>query len=309
MRKTFIAALALAALPIAAAAQEFPAVDDTPADARFDKSLNFDILGLRPGDTLDEVKDKLSELFVHDGGTSEVRMKGNVASPNGAQVKIDFISALRRGGDSGQPPLMRKGRAGDYPTVYFSSSIYGNRALAVERTLYFGPDEMMSAAAMKASVEEKYGKPTFVENGYDGHAKNIAYFYADGKLLSETNWQANGCGQGTGDCKTFTSGYEPKNGRPVKAFKATEPCAAMAEWVQKGKGALDYKFNDISIDDKSCDGILTVNFSGDSPARLDWVTFRLYDVKQLYGHRVALDAAITKELQSPTAPAATKPRL
>lgn len=310
MRSIFIAAFALATIPFVAAAQEFPAVDDTSADDRFDQSLNFDVLGLRPGDTQDEIKAKLKELFPDDKRVADVRMQGNVASPNGAQVKIDFVSELRRGSDTGQPPLFRKGKAGDWPVVYFSSPIYGNRAAGVERSLYFGPDEMMSAEAMRQTVEEKYGRPTIATKDGNGHVKSVAYFYAGGKLLSETGWQHANCSNGAGDCKSFISGYEPKNGKPVKALKAKEPCAAMAEWIYRGKGAFDYKFNDIVIDDESCDGIMTVSFNGDSPAKLDWVTFGLYDVKRLYGHRVALDAAISKELQSPTSrPGAAKPRL
>lgn len=311
MKKTFFAAATLvAALPFLASAQDFPAVDDTPADTRFDRSLNFDVLGIRPGNTQEEVRAKLKELFPDDNGVADVRMQGNVASPNGAQVKIDFVSELRRRADSGQPPLYRKGKAADWPIVYFSSPIYGSRAAGVERSLYFGPEEMMSAEAMRVTVEEKYGRPTITNKDVSGHVTSVAYFYAGGKLLPETGWQHANCSNGAGDCGSFISGYEPRNGTPVKALKAKEPCAAMAEWVYQGKGAFDYKFNDIVIYDESCDGIMTVNFNGDSPAKLDWVVFGLYDVKRLYGHRVALDAAITKELQSPTsAPASAKPRL
>lgn len=283
-----------------ALAQQFKTVDESPAGGRFETAANFDILGIRPGATIEEIKAILADAFPDDGAPNEIRLTGNAANNAGAQVAIDYVSEVRRGTEPDMPPLYLTGKAADYPRIYFASAVYGNRAIGVMRNLYFDKNETMSADAMRIEIEKKYGKPTFLEKTYDGFAKEMVYFYAGGKVVHQTThfFDHIECSQdpktGVNDCGSYTEEFINVNHQSVTARTAKEPCAAF----HRTGSFLEYDYNARPVvNDPACDGILKIDFIGGA-AKLERVQFWLEDVKRSYGHKTAFDKAIDQALSA-----------
>ena len=290
-----------------ASAKDFAPVNTDPPGFGFDSATTFDILGIKPGDTLDDARNKIKSTMNKE--TRDVKYSANVSNNKGAQVAINFISEIKLKSDSGLNPMYDQGKSVDKITVYVASSIYDNRVLGIRRRISFGPGQLISADAMRLQVEEKYGKPTSVKRGYSGSAEQLIYVYSNGKLLSQGDY-APTMQSGVHGGNSPTTEYSEYSDTWVsdgRTITAKIPCAG---FVFGGVNHLEYDFNDkIRIVDDKCSGMFRVNLNG-PPAGLNDVNFELVDTKRTYGFRKAFDKAILDELSNNSTRADTpKPKL
>ncbi|RAL96043.1 hypothetical protein [Agrobacterium sp. MS2] len=244
MRTGLIIAATITALTASTAiAQTFETVDRSPAGDRFEKSVNFDILGIQPGDTIEDVKAKMKAEFP-EVEPEETRLKGSVSTPEGARVQMEFVNEIAFV-DSGSKNQIY---------VNFASEVYDNRALAIRRTVHF--KEFTTADIFRKQVAEKYGQPSIVEdqNGF----LNLYYIYANGRLLSESD-----APKSKENCKRINEGslcdyveetQSPESGKKLEI--AQKPCAAFfhGNWHTIGKYRFDQRYT--VIKDDQCDGII-----------------------------------------------------
>ncbi|MCO7728997.1 hypothetical protein NJB93_20770 [Brucella intermedia] len=276
MKSALILATALSLTVTAAIAQTFETVDESPPGDHFDPSANVDILGLRPGDTIEDVKAKLKAEFPDQGEPEERRLKSWAATPEGARVDIEFVNQVQLGGVS----------------VYFASEVYDNRALAIERSLRF--DQFTTADVFRKQVAEKYGRPSIVDES--GNEPTLYYIYANGRLLSEADAPKpkENCDRINDNCDHVEIQKSPETGMDARVSQ--KPCAAFffaGEWEILGR----YKVGQHTpVIDDQCDGIMQVSMGRSTTGGLSSAGFTFVDVRRAYGHQVALDAAIEAKL-------------
>ena len=299
-------AAVLAMLPGMASAQghPFPVVNSDGPGSGFEKVPNFDILGIQPGDTRADAAKKLTEFYKEP--VEETRLRGNVANNAGGQVALDFVQSLSRKSDPRNRgglalTLTHRGREADFTTVYLASRVYDDRVIGIRRFISFGPEQTISAAAMRAQVEEKYGKPTAVR-GSQGSVNGLVYaFDANGLVLSDLyrDYGEHGSrsvkpGTSTGESYSQLHSTRPVKqdnpyNSPVSQHDANVPCGT---FVGSSKYFLEYDFRDKTvINDNACAGALIGEFRG-HPAKLDYVDLTLVDLRRAYGHHKALTQAI-----------------
>lgn len=269
-------------------AMTFKVVDTSAPDAHFSHATNVDILGLKPGQTMEQVK-AILDAEMPGAEPIEETLSGVVSNSEGAQVPISFVNAVKRV------------KNGSEIQVNFASQVFDNRVLSIERTLIF--DQMMTRKVLLQQVKSKYGEPTFEDpNG----STPILYIFANSKLLPPGSVKPfNGC-----------NGKRRENGRTIEqcgtaivigeygieAIKATSPCGSLLFLKDfQASGFFDplrYQFREqpIEIDDPECDGLLEVRPNGSDP--LQNAEFKLVDYRRSLGHQQALDSAIREALRA-----------
>ncbi|KAB2695360.1 hypothetical protein F9K79_18795 [Ochrobactrum sp. Kaboul] len=298
MKSCLVIVAAFSALSASSAiAQTFETVDKSPAGDRFEKSANFDILGIRPGDTIEDVKVKMKAKFSEITQPEETRLKGSVSTPEGARVEMEFVNEIAFVTPDSKNQVY----------VNFASEVFDNRVTAIRRTVHF--DAFTTAEIFRKQVAEKYGQPSIVqdENGF----LNLYYLYASGRLMSEadapkTKENCKYLNQGS-LCDYVEKKPSPETGKTLEI--AQRPCAAFfhSNWQSIGKYRFDQRYS--VIEDDQCDGIMLVSMSTNQP-ELNSADFTLVDVKRAYGHQTALDAAIEAKLkQGVDMDKVAKPRL
>jgi hypothetical protein len=297
MKSCLVIVAALSALSASTAiAQTFETVNRSPAGDRFEKSANFDILGIHPGDTIEDVKTKLKAEFPDGREPEETRLKGSVSTPEGARAEIEFVNEIASGTSDGKNQVY----------VNFASEVYDNRALSIRRIVGF--ETFTTADVFRKQVAEKYGQPSIVED--EGGFLKLYYLYANGRLVSDadapkTKENCNRVNEGS--LCDYVEVQRSSDNRNIEF--AQKPCAAFfhSQWQHLGKYQVGER-NSVIKDDQ-CDGIMVVSMSTFQP-ELNSAEFTLVDVKRAYGHQTALDAAIEAKLkQGVDMDKVAKPRL
>ncbi|QOF75183.1 hypothetical protein IG197_31850 (plasmid) [Aminobacter sp. SR38] len=295
MKTCLIIAATITALTAPTAiAQTFETVDKSPAGDRFEKSANFDTLGFRPGDTIEDVKSKLKAEFPDAGEPREQRLKGKIATPDGAQVDLDFVNEISLSSTDGRNQIY----------VGISSQVYDNRALSIRRILGF--DTFTTRDVFRKQIEEKYGTPSIVDDN-DANSLQLFYLYADGRLISpkDAPRRGNRCQNDVCDDSKMTS----PTSQSLAVETAQRPCAAYlrSQWQYMGTYTPQERLT--IVKDDRCDGIMRVSMQN-LQTELNSAEIMLVDVKRAYGHQTALDAAIEAKLkQGVDMDKVAKPRL
>ncbi len=132
----------------------------TPAERLYP----YEILGLQPGDPLDEVLAVYAERS-DAAPTSESEVL-RIQSPDGAVFEFTY-QLFTRIGDVGINGRLT-GAAQDQVTARLSSDVMEQRPMAIYRSIRQPSDELPEPLELKAQIEETYGPPSRVEiNGRD----------------------------------------------------------------------------------------------------------------------------------------------
>ena len=136
----------------------------TAMPAPAERPYPYEILGLQPGDPLDDVLAVYAERS-DAAPTSESEVL-RIQSPNGAVFEVTY-QLYSRIGDVGINGRIAKA-AQDQVTASLSSDVMEQRPMAIYRSIRQPSDELPEPLELKAQIEEAYGPPSRVEiNGRD----------------------------------------------------------------------------------------------------------------------------------------------
>ncbi len=136
----------------------------TAMPAPAERPYPYEILGLQPGDPLDDVLAVYAERS-DAAPTSESKVL-RIQSPNGAVFEFTY-QLFSRVGDVGINGRLAKA-AQDQVTARLSSDVMEQRPMAIHRSIRQPSDELPEPLELKAQIEETYGPPSRVEiNGRD----------------------------------------------------------------------------------------------------------------------------------------------
>lgn len=124
----------------------------------------YEILGLQPGDALDDVLAVYAERS--DAAPTSESEVVRIQSPDGAVFEFTY-QLYSRIGDVGINRRLAKAPQ-DQITARLSSDVMEQRPMAIYRSIRQPSDELPEPLALKAQIEEIYGPPSRVEiNGRD----------------------------------------------------------------------------------------------------------------------------------------------
>ncbi|WP_282158834.1 hypothetical protein [Shimia thalassica] len=133
-----------------------------PASA--ERPYPYEILGLQPGDPLDDVLAAYAERS-DAAPTSESEVL-RIQSPEGAVFEFTY-QLYSRIGDVGINGRLA-GAAQDHVTARLSSGVMEQRPMAIYRSIRQPSDQLPEPLELKAQIEETYGQPSRIEiNGRD----------------------------------------------------------------------------------------------------------------------------------------------
>ncbi|MEM9360919.1 MAG: hypothetical protein AAGB04_32510, partial [Pseudomonadota bacterium] len=136
----------------------------TPLPSPVERPYPFEILGLQPGDPLDDVLAVYAERS-DAAPTSESEVL-RIQSPDGAVFEFTY-QLFTRIGDVGLNGRLAKAPQ-DQITARLSSDVMEQRPLAIYRGIRQPSDQLPAPLELKAQIEETYGPPSRVEiNGRD----------------------------------------------------------------------------------------------------------------------------------------------
>ncbi len=136
----------------------------TAMSAPAERLYPYEILGLQPGDPLDDVLAVYAECS-NAAPTSESEVL-RIQSPDGAVFEFTY-QLFSRIGDVGINGRLAKA-AQDQVTARLSSDVMEQRPMAIYRSIRQPSDELPEPLELKAQIEEAYGPPSRVEiNGRD----------------------------------------------------------------------------------------------------------------------------------------------
>lgn len=157
---------ALVTLP--AHAEDSLVVMPAPAE----RPYPYEILGLQPGDPLDDVLAVYAER-TEAAPTSE-REVLRVQSPDGAVFEFAY-QLFSRIGDVGINGRLAKA-AQDQVTATLSSDVMEQRPMAIHRSMRQPSDELPEPLELRAQIEETYGPPSRVE--ISGREMTLTYAWS-----------------------------------------------------------------------------------------------------------------------------------
>ena len=168
MRYTAIVAL----LSVATATTAFAESNLTPLAPPAERPYPYEILGLQPGDPLDDVLAVYAERS-DAAPTSESEVL-RVQSPDGAVFEFTY-QQFTRIGDVGVHGRLAKADQ-DQVTATLSSDVMEQRLMAIHRSMRQPSDELPEPLELKAQIEGLYGPPSRVE--IDGRTMTLTYAWS-----------------------------------------------------------------------------------------------------------------------------------
>lgn len=162
-------------LGLAAASMALPAFAEnelTPLPAPDARPYPYEILGLQPGDPLDNVLAVYAERS-DAAPTSESEVL-RVQSPDGNVFEFTYQQFSRIGdvGVNGR----QAGADQDQVTAMLSSDVMEQRPMAIHRSMRQPSDELPEPLELKAQIEGLYGPPSRVE--IDGRTMTLTYAWS-----------------------------------------------------------------------------------------------------------------------------------
>ncbi len=139
----------------------------------------YEILGLQPGDTLDDVLAVYAERSDADP-TSESEVL-RVQSPDGNVFEFTY-QKFTRIGDVGINGRLAKADQ-DQVTAMLSSNVMEQRPMAIHRSIRQPSDQLPEPLELKAQIEETYGPPSRVE--INGREMTLTYAWGENGFIAD----------------------------------------------------------------------------------------------------------------------------
>ncbi len=153
--KHLSASLIAALIALPATAENALVAMPAPAE----RPYPYEILGLQPGDPLDDVLAIYAERS--DAAPTSESEGLRVQSPDGAVFEFSY-QLFTRIGDVGINGRLAKA-AQDQVTATLSSDVMEQRPMAIHRSIRQPSDQLPEPLALRAQIEETYGQPSRVE--------------------------------------------------------------------------------------------------------------------------------------------------
>jgi hypothetical protein len=177
IRTSLTVAVALTSL----AAPAFAENTLTPLAAPEARPYPYEILGLQPGDPLDDIVSVYAERS-DAAPTSESEVL-RVQSPDGNVFEFTY-QKFTRIGDVGVNGRLA-GAAQDQVTAMLSSDVMEQRPMAIHRSIRQPSDELPEPLELKAQIEETYGPPSRVE--INGREMTLTYAWSTEGFIPDLN--------------------------------------------------------------------------------------------------------------------------
>jgi hypothetical protein len=175
IRTSLTLAVALASLAKPALGEN----DLTPIDAPEPRPYPYEILGLQPGDPLDDVLALYTERS-DAAPTSESEVL-RVQSPDGNVFEFTY-QKFARIGDVGINGRLAKADQ-DQVTAMLSSDVMEQRPMAIHRSIRQPSDQLPEPLELKAQIEETYGPPSRVE--INGREMTLTYAWGEDGFIAD----------------------------------------------------------------------------------------------------------------------------
>lgn len=246
-----------------------------PAPA--ERPYPYEILGLQPGDPLDNVLAVYAERS-DAAPTSESEVL-RVQSPDGSVFEFTY-QLFTRIGDVGINGRLAKA-AQDQVTATLSSEVMEQRPMSIHRSIRQPSEELPEPLALKAQIEETYGPPSRVE--INGREMVLTYAWSTEGFIADLD----ALGSITHEETTSSSG---------KLITEYELCGS----AQHYRNTVEYRFEyprDKFIK-PGCLATFTVSYHGDPG--MTSIGFSLVDYELGRQHMAELDRQIVEALTGKT---------
>ncbi|TQM93619.1 hypothetical protein [Roseinatronobacter monicus] len=269
--RAFMATTCLAILPTFVAAQNVL----TPIDPPAERPYPYAILGIQPGDSLDDVMAVFASRSDEEP-TGESDML-TVQSPDGRSFEFTFERYREIGGQTMNERVARIFKPERVRAV-LTSDVMEQRPMTLTRSLNQPSADLPTAQALQAQMEETYGPPSLVETRSGG--VTLTYAWGTEGFIPDLD------GQTPREITFLRSGFETTD--------SYVPCR------RSGGDAFDtttdYNFAYPRVRElfPDCVAIFTISYgtrSGNTG-----ITFRLDDFDLARQHRDALDSQIIEAL-------------
>lgn len=248
----------------------------TPLPAPAERPYPYEILGLQPGDPLDDVLVVYAERS-DAAPTSESEVL-RVQSPDGAVFEFTY-QKFSRIGDVGVHGRLANADQ-DQITSTLSSDVMEQRPMAIHRSMRQPSDDLPEPLELRAQIEDTYGPPSRVE--INGRTMTLTYAWSTEGFIEDLD----ALGTLTHE-ETTTSG-----GRERTTISEYELCGN----AQHYRNRVDYRFEypreqSIKI---GCLATFTVTYRGEPGSTL--IGFSLVDYELGRMHTEELDRQIVEAL-------------
>lgn len=269
--RAFMATTCLAILPTFAAAQNVL----TPIDPPAERPYPYAILGMQPGDSLDDVMAVFATRSDKEP-TSETDIL-TVQSPDGRSFEFTFERYRQIGGRTLNERMARA----NFPeavSANLTSDVMEQRPVSLSRAMRLPSADLPTAQALQAQMEETYGPPSHIDTR--SGSVTLTYAWGTDGFIPDLDSQT------PREITFMRSGFETKD--------TYVPCR------RSGGDAFDttteYNFayprtRELFPD---CVAIFTISH-GTSPGTTS-ISFRLDDFDLARQHREALDSQIVEAL-------------
>ncbi|MEO0916232.1 MAG: hypothetical protein AAFY31_04510 [Pseudomonadota bacterium] len=151
----------------------------TPIDAPEPRPYPYEILGLQPGDPLDDILSVYAERS-DAAPTSESEVL-RVQSPDGNVFEFMY-QKFTRIGDVGINGRLAKADQ-DQVTAMLSSDVMEQRPMAIHRSIRQPSDQLPEPLELKAQIEETYGPPSRV--AINGREMTLTYAWGEDGFIAD----------------------------------------------------------------------------------------------------------------------------
>ncbi|PJI85968.1 hypothetical protein BC777_2322 [Yoonia maricola] len=151
----------------------------TPLPAPEPRPYPYEILGLQPGDALDDVLSVYAER--NDAAPTSESEVLRVQSPDGAVFEFTY-QKFTRIGDVGINGRLANADQ-DQVTAMLSSDVMEQRPMAIHRSIRQPSDDLPEPLELKAQIEETYGPPSRVE--INGREMTLTYAWGEGGFIPD----------------------------------------------------------------------------------------------------------------------------
>lgn len=242
-----------------------------------DRPYPYEILGLQPGDPLDDVRAVFADRST-DAPTSESDVL-RIQSPEGAVFEFTY-QRYSRIGDVGINGRLA-GAEQDQVTAWLTSDVMEQRPMAIQRNIRQPSDQLPEPLALKAQIEETYGPPSRAE--INGREMTLTYAWSSEGFIADLN----AVGPITHEQTTASGG---------KLIYEYELCGT----AQHYENNFEYRFKYPRDEDirPGCLATFTIRYRGE-PGMTN-IGFELIDYDLARQHQAELDRQIVEALTGET---------
>lgn len=290
--RTLTATACLALLPTLATAQDtaqqhvFTAL---PAPA--ERPYPYEILGMQPGDALDDVMAILTPRS-ETAPTNKTDVFA-VQSPDGRTLEFTY-ELLREIGALSLNDNLANVNFPEHMRVFLASTVLEQRAVILDRSMRLPTEELPTAQALQAQMEAAYGTPTKIETTRGN--VTLTYAWSDEGFIPDLAAQ-------TSHPITFTE----RDGREITS--TYQPCVANTD--KRMNDVTEYFFQyprpAITATGPTCVAIFTISHT--TKPGTTAISFKLTDYDLARQNRDELDRQIIEALTGETTTAPSKMEL